>query len=153
MDVVLDAVNARAEQDGYHYVACNYTPADNADCDVCAALNLYAHTRGVLHAVFNQRTALLFPGCPPEVWEYGAMLNRMRLDSGRTAEKRLPAVTAEHWESAAALIYGGAPLGQALIAAIALHAPAGGASPTEAHRVEATPRLDAAGPPRETLPR
>ena len=152
--VVLDDVAARADQAGYHYVACDRTPPSDDDlaCGVCATLDLYAHTRGVLHAVFNQRTALLFPGCPPAGWEYGAMLNRMRLESGRTTEKRLPAVTAEHWGSAAALIYGGAPLGQALIAALALHAPAGGVGPTEAHRIEATPRLDAVGPPRETLP-
>jgi len=126
-DVVLDALNGRVEPGGYHYVACERPPEEDGDphCDMCATLNLYAHTRGVLRGVFNQRTALLFPGCPPNGMEYGAMLNRMRLHSGRTPGQGQRAITAEQWGSAVALIYGGAALGQALNAAAALHAPPG----------------------------
>ena len=120
--VVLDALVATCSGLGYSVVSCAVVHCRAGTCVWCAALTSYAASRQVLAASAGRvdaRAWLLLPGVldlPP------ALAAGLRLDVRRAQGSALPAMTPDSWASAATLVAAGAPVGQALVVAAALHA-------------------------------
>jgi len=122
--VVLDALVAGCSGPGYSVVSCAVlAKRELPACAWCVPLTGYAASRAHLSVTAGGHTWLLLPGLlelPP------ALAAGLRLDVRSAPGSDLPPMTAASWASAATLIATGAPVGQALVVAAALHAvPAG----------------------------
>jgi len=123
LNVVLDDLNGAADEDGYHYVACNAEHNDDLraaaanPCGLCLHLRDYARKAGALAATCWGRVAVLQPGAlnardwagEPDWSGYPMCLDVV---CGRA--DGLPPMSAAMWDAAAKLVWAGTSLTAAL---------------------------------------
>ena len=125
--VLLDESTPAGNASGYFALHCNvaHTARPSAmrlPCAVCAALASYGSQHELPTTETQNITAVLLPGIPDNATRAAAVLMKLGISTAPGYVRA--AVTAQVWEAAAELFYGGAgSLTHALEVAGALHEP------------------------------